>query len=53
MNTSTEYCPTARVPLSAALPPTSRVVTKPARIAMRISGMNALDSAIAFPFTSR
>ena len=53
MNTSTEYMPTASVPLSAAAPPTTRVMVKPIRIAMRISGMKALDSRIASPLTER
>ena len=41
MKTSTEKKPTLRVPSMTILPPISRVIVKPIRIAMRISGTKA------------
>ncbi len=53
MYTSTEKTPTSIVPFSADRPPTIRVIVNAARIAMRISGMNADDSRIASRLASR
>jgi hypothetical protein len=53
MKTITEYVPTASAPSSARRPPSTRVATNPARIAIRISGTNALDSRIAARLASR
>jgi hypothetical protein len=53
MYTRTEKTPTSIVPFSAARPPTIRVIVNAARIAMRISGMNADDSRMASRLASR
>ena len=53
MYTSTENVPTASEPSRAAWPPTISVTVNAARIAMRMSGMNADDSLIARRLASR
>jgi hypothetical protein len=53
MYTRTENTPTSRLPSSAARPPMSSVSVKAARIAMRMSGMNADDNRIASRFAWR
>jgi hypothetical protein len=53
MYTSTENRPMSSEPLSAACPPTTSVIVKAARMAMRISGMKADDSLMARRLDSR
>jgi len=53
MNTSTLKVPAASCPSNACMPPTSRMAVKATRIAMRISGTNALENTIAAWFACR
>ncbi len=52
MYTRTENRPTSRSPSRAVRPPTTRVMVNPARIAMRMSGMNAAEYRMAATLAS-
>ena len=53
MKTRTEKKPTWRLPSITARPPTSRVIVKPNRMAIRIRGTNADEKRIARPLATR
>ena len=52
MYTRTENSPISRFPSMAIRPPTTRVIVNPARIAIRMSGMNAAEYRMAATLAS-